>query len=151
MNPLILILLVIGASAFMSATSFKEAVSFRLNRIKPDYIKSLATGLNTIYIDTNFDMINPTDFFISIENIEMNASYKNIEIAKFGVTNTFKINPNAVTKINMPVQVNTKSLIGNAKDLIDNIFTTGVTLDITGVIRTSYGTIHYSEKRLVEI
>ena len=151
MNPLLLILLVIGASAFMSASAFKEAVSFRITKIKPDYIKSLSTGLNTIFINANFDLINPTDFFVSIDSINMEYIYKGYKIADFGISKPFEIKSKSIINLSLPVEVHMKSINANAKSLIDNIFTTGVTLDITGVIRTNYGNIHYADKTLVEV
>ena len=149
--PLILITGLLAYAFISSAIAFRNGVSFNLNKIFVDYAKTVTSGFKKIYLNINVDVINPTSFFATVKDINLNIVYNNTVIATIRHNREFRIPHKNKVTLTIPTEIDLSSLTSNIRSAVDDILTSGINVTVTGIIITGYGTIKYNEVKSITI
>jgi LEA14-like dessication related protein len=145
-TPLIIIGIVAVAFA-ISLYNFKKRVLFSFKKIK---LLGADTDGGNISFVLQYEVTNPTNFFIDIKKSPIQVFYKNILISS-GYINAFSLTSKSIVKVNVLAQSNLESVLLSYKNFWSDLLANKVEVNIKGKMITNYASVNYNEKTLIQL
>lgn len=142
---------IVGIVSLLLLTSFSdlkkmgEQLSYSVKQVKFDYIKSVSSGLSSLYFDSVLILKNPTAGTIQVKEIYFSLFYLNKEISTTKSVTPFSIQPNAESSVSIKSIVDSKKIATSIKDLVDDLLHDEVNIDIKGLITLSIGSFPFKK------
>ena len=138
-------------SVVASAKDFLGGWTYKIKKIKIDAIKTAELMLQGVALNINLELNNPTAFKIKIKKLELKTYFdKKILSSSFSLQ-PIQINPKSNIPIILPTTILFKNIINNRKDIINELLTGKLTIQVVAKIESNYGVVNYSEPKIIEL
>ena len=107
--------------------------------------------LQGVALNINLELNNPSTFKIKIKKLELKTYFdKKILSSSFSLQ-PIQINPKSNIPIILPTTILFKNIINNRKDIINELLTGKLTIQVVAKIESNYGVVNYSEPKIIEL
>ncbi len=145
--PWLLLLLAAAVGYYiLQAKEFKGHYKIKFIDSVFDYKKTKYSGFTKIFFSIRVSVNNKTDFTGTLQSAKLALSYKGKKVADVSLPEPVTLAKAGETKVAIPVQVSTLSLISNILVLIDAVKNKkAITFNVKGDLNFAIGTVHVNE------
>ena len=145
-TPILLLSAGVAAVYYAGAKNFADQLQFNFTGSKFDLAQTEAADYNFLVMDIQINLINPTSFSITIENISFDILHQNKKIATVTGNKKFNIAADKTTPYLLHVTVPTKNILNQAMEIAkDYIQTKQVSVTLAGKIKLAFGSIPFNK------